>query len=220
MLEAQVSWPQLVQGFGLSFGLIVAIGAQNVFVLTQGARGNRPWLVAGVCTVCDALLISAGVGGVGRAASQAPLASGLLALAGVLFLAVYGLLALNNALRGASPGLDTEAQPTPLGAIVLTALGVSLLNPHALLDTVVLIGGLSGRLDGAGRFSFGLGAVLASGCWFFALSLGGRLLAPVLRRPLAWRVLDALVCLTMWTLAAGLGRDLLNTPGWVALGLL
>ncbi|PKN09188.1 MAG: amino acid transporter [Deltaproteobacteria bacterium HGW-Deltaproteobacteria-8] len=219
MLEAQVSWPQLGQGFGLSLGLIVAIGAQNVFVLTQGARGHRPWLVAGVCTVCDGLLIGAGVGGVGRAASQAPLASGLLGLAGVLFLAIYGLRALNNALRGASLGLDTEVEAAPLGAILLTALGVSLLNPHALLDTVVLIGGLSSRLDATGRLSFGLGAVLASGCWFFALSLGGRLLAPVLRRPMAWRVLDALVCLTMWTLAAGLGRDLLNSSGWLDAGL-
>jgi L-lysine exporter family protein LysE/ArgO len=213
MLEMQLDWAQLVQGFGLSFGLIVAIGAQNVFVLTQGARGHRPWLVAGVCTVCDALLIGIGVGGVGLAAAQAPLASTLLALAGVLFLAVYGLRALKNAVRGEALGLDTEAAPAPLSAILLTALGVSLLNPHALLDTVVLIGGLSARLDGAGRLSFGLGAALASGCWFFSLSLGGRLLAPLLRRPMAWRVLDALVCLTMWALAVSLGRDLLKGLG-------
>ncbi|OGR35662.1 MAG: hypothetical protein A2051_09660 [Desulfovibrionales bacterium GWA2_65_9] len=217
MSGVQVLWPQLAQGFGLSFGLIVAIGAQNVFVLTQGARGHRPWLVAGVCTACDALLIAAGVGGVGMAAAKAPLVAGLLSLAGVLFLAVYGLRALKNALRGESLGLDDEAEPAPLGVILLTALGVSLLNPHALLDTVVLIGGLSARLDAPGRFSFGLGAALASACWFFALSLGGRLLAPVLRRPKAWRMLDALVCLTMWTLAAALGRDVLDGPGWVIL---
>ncbi|MBU1039845.1 MAG: LysE/ArgO family amino acid transporter [Proteobacteria bacterium] len=212
MTGVQVLWPQLLQGFGLSFGLIVAIGAQNVFVLTQGARGHRPWLVAGVCTACDALLIFVGVGGVGLAAAKAPLASGLLALAGVLFLAVYGLRAFHNALRGESLGLAAEAQMPSLGAIVLTALGVSLLNPHALLDTVVLIGGLSARLDASGRFSFGLGAALASGCWFFSLSLGGRLLAPVLRKPGAWRVLDALVCLTMWGLAVGLGKDVLDGP--------
>ncbi|MDP3426224.1 MAG: LysE family transporter, partial [Humidesulfovibrio sp.] len=109
-------------------------------------------------------------------------------------------------------GVDSGAQMPPMEAVVLTALGVSLLNPHALLDTVVLIGGLSARLDASGRFSFGLGAALASACWFFSLSLGGRLLAPVLRRPGAWRVLDALVCLTMWGLAAGLGRDVLDGP--------
>jgi len=212
MTGVLVLWPQMAQGFVLSLGLIVAIGAQNVFVLTQGARGHRPWLVAGVCTACDALLIFVGVGGVGLAAAQNPLASSLLALGGVLFLAVYGLRALKNALRGESLGLDSEAQKASLKAIVLTALGVSLLNPHALLDTVVLIGGLSARLDAPGRFSFGLGAALASGCWFFSLSLGGRLLAPVLRRPVAWRVLDALVCLTMWGLAVGLGRDVLGGP--------
>ena len=89
------------------------------------------------------------------------------------------------------------------------ALGVSLLNPHALLDTVVLIGGLSSRLDGTGRLFFGLGAATASACWFYSLSLGGRLLAPVLRRPGAWRALDVLVGLTMWGLAAGIGSEAL-----------
>jgi L-lysine exporter family protein LysE/ArgO len=90
---------------------------------------------------------------------------------------------------------------------------VSLLNPHAQLDTVVLIGGLSSRLDAAGRLAFGLGAVSASACWFFALSLGGRLLAPVLRRPQAWRMLDLLVCLTMWGLALGIGQEALAALG-------
>jgi len=212
-------WPQLAQGFALSFGLIVAIGAQNVFVLTQGARGHRPWLVAGVCTLCDGLLISAGVGGVGLTVSRTPLASSLLALGGVLFLVLYGLRAMQNALRGETLGLELAAPTPSVGAIVLAALGVSLLNPHALLDTVVLIGGLSARLDAPGRLSFGMGAVLASALWFFSLSLGGRLLAPVLREPVAWRVLDAIVCLTMWVLAAGLGRELLLGPGGAVLGL-
>jgi L-lysine exporter family protein LysE/ArgO len=209
----QIVWPQFAHGFALGFGLIVAIGAQNVFVLTQGARGHRPWLVAGVCTACDALLIFVGVGGVGLAAARSPVVSGLLSLAGVVFLALYGLKALRSVFSGESLGLDVAAKPATLRSILLTALGVSLLNPHALLDTVVLIGGLSARLDAPGRLSFGLGAALASGCWFFALSLGGRLLAPVLSRPLAWKVLDAVVCLTMWALAAGLLRDWLGDLG-------
>lgn len=198
-----------LQGFGLSAGLIVAIGAQNVFVLTQGARGHRPWLVAGVCTACDALLIALGVGGVGAAAASSPALSGGLALCGAAFLAVYGLRALKSALRGESLGLDEAALPPSVRGILLAALGVSLLNPHALLDTVVLIGGLSSRLDAGGRLAFGLGAATASACWFFSLSLGGRLLAPVLRRQGAWRVLDALVCLTMWGLAAGIAQEAL-----------
>lgn len=217
MTQVQALWPQMAQGFALSLGLIVAIGAQNVFVLTQGARGRRPWLVAGVCTACDGLLIAAGVGGVGSLAAGAPLASGLLSLGGAGFLAVYGCRALRNALRGESLGLEDDASPPGLRGILLTALGVSLLNPHALLDTVVLIGGLSSRLDQAGRLGFGLGAVLASACWFFSLSLGGRLLAPVLRSPKAWRVLDALVCLTMWALAAGLVGGWLKEWGGAAL---
>lgn len=204
------SYSQYIQGVALSAGLIMAIGAQNVFVLTQGARGHRPWLVAGVCTACDGLLIAAGVGGVGALAGGSPGISGLLALAGAAFLTVYGLRAFRSAATGASMGLSTDTAKPTLRAIVLTALGVSLLNPHALLDTVVLIGGLSSRLTPEGRLLFGLGAVTASACWFFALSLGGRLLAPVLHRPGAWRVLDVLVGLTMWGLAASIGREALE----------
>jgi L-lysine exporter family protein LysE/ArgO len=202
------------QGFALGAGLIVAIGAQNVFVLTQGARGHRPWLVAGVCAGCDGLLIAAGVGGVGAVAAASPGLTTVLTLCGAAFLLAYGLRALHSALRGESLGLDEDAPAPTLRAILLTALGVSLLNPHALLDTVVLIGGLSSRLNGPGRLSFGLGAALASVCWFFSLSLGGRALAPVLRRPGAWRVLDGLVCLTMWGLAAGLVWELRLSGSW------
>lgn len=200
------------QGFALGAGLIVAIGAQNVFVLTQGARGHRPWLVAGVCSGCDALLIALGVGGVGSLASGSPWVVTLLTLCGAAFLLAYGLRALKSSLRGESLGLDEDSPRPSTRAILLMALGVSLLNPHALLDTVVLIGGLASRLDAPGRASFGLGAGLASLCWFYALSLGGRALAPVLRRPGSWRVLDALVCLVMWGLAGGLLWDLASGP--------
>lgn len=210
MAGAGIDAAVLGQGFALGAGLIVAIGAQNVFVLTQGARRHRPWLVAGVCAGCDALLIAAGVGGVGTAAASSPGMVGVLTLCGAVFLLVYGLRALKSALRGESLGLDEASAPPPARVILATALGVSLLNPHALLDTVVLIGGLSSRLDGPGRLSFGLGAALASLCWFYSLSLGGRMLAPVLRKPGAWRVLDGLVCLTMWGLAAGLLRELMT----------
>lgn len=195
------------QGFALSAGLIMAIGAQNVFVLSQGARGHRPWLVAGVCTACDAALIAAGVGGVGTLASRVPAVAAALALAGALFLLCYGVFAFRRAAAGGSLLPDEQPEAPPVRAILMAAVGVSLLNPHALLDTVVLIGGLSSRLDAEGRVLFGLGAVTASACWFYALSLGGRLLAPVLRRPGAWRVLDALVGLTMWGLAVGIGRE-------------
>jgi L-lysine exporter family protein LysE/ArgO len=197
------------QGFALSAGLIVAIGAQNVFVLTEGARGHRPLFVAAVCTACDIMLIALGVGGVGGLAAGSPALTGWLALGGALFLLAYGLRALRSALRGGSMATDADAAPPTTRAILLTALGVSLLNPHALLDTMVLIGGLAARLGGPERLAFGLGAAAASACWFFTLSLGGRLLAPWLARPKVWRALDGLVCLTMWALAAGIGREAL-----------
>lgn len=204
-----LDWSVFVQGFLLSAGLIVAIGAQNVFVLTQGARGGRPWLVAGVCTACDALLIGLGVGGVGGLAAGRPGLAGWLGLAGAAFLAAYGARALASALRGGSLEADRAAPKTDAAGIFAAAALVSLLNPHALLDTVVLIGGLSSRLDAGSRLAFGLGAVCASACWFYSLSLGGRVLAPVLRRKSAWRALDGLVCLSMWWLAAGVGREAL-----------
>ncbi len=199
------------QGFALSAGLIVAIGAQNVFVLTQGARSHRPWLVATVCTACDALLITTGVGGVGGLIAGSPALAGALGLAGAAFLAVYGLRALRGAMAGECMTADVQGDAPDARAIVLTTLGVSLLNPHALLDTIVLIGGLSGRLPHDARPAFGVGAACASASWFFSLSLGGRLLAPLLRRPAAWRALAALVCLVMWGLAVGVGRDALTS---------
>lgn len=205
MVEA--AW--FCQGFALSAGLIMAIGAQNVFVLTQGARGHRPLFVAGVCTACDAVLIGAGVGGVGALAGSAPWLAAAFALCGALFLLCYGYCAFRRVLRGGRLVPLEQDAPPRTRMILMTALGVSLLNPHALLDTVVLIGGLSSRLTPEGRALFGLGAVAASACWFYSLSLGGKLLAPVLRRPGAWRVLDALVGVTMWGLAAGIGRDAL-----------
>ncbi len=196
-----------VQGFGLSAGLIVAIGAQNVFVLTEGARNRRPWLVASLCTLSDVLLIALGVGGVGAIAAGSRTLSGWLALGGALFLMVYGLRAFRSALRGGSMALGEAEGPLSTRAVLLATLGVSLLNPHALLDTVVLIGGLAARLGGPERLTFGLGAATASACWVFSLSLGGRLLAPLLARRQVWRALDGLVCLTMWALAAGVGRE-------------
>lgn len=188
----------------------MAIGAQNVFVLTQGARGYRPWFVAGVCTACDAVLITAGVGGVGALAGDNQGLAAVFALCGAMFLVWYGSRAFGRAMRGECLAQLEQGAPPKTRVILMTALGVSLLNPHALLDTVVLIGGLSSRLAPEGRTLFGLGAVTASACWFYSLSLGGRLLAPLLRRPGAWRVMDVLVGVTMWGLAAGIGFEALN----------
>lgn len=192
-----------IQGFGLSAGLIIAIGAQNAFVLAQGVRREHYLIVPLVCAICDAALIALGVAGVGTVAASSPILSLAAALGGAVFLFLYGCRALLSAVRGGRLEAENNGGYS-LRAVVLATLAITLLNPHVYLDTVVLLGGLSSQWDGPGRMIFGFGAMLASFIWFFLLSLGGRMLAPLFKRPLAWRILDGLVCLTMWTIAASL----------------
>ena len=193
-----------IQGAGVGGGLIIAIGAQNAFVLSQGVRRRFPLVIPTICWLCDCVLILAGVCGLGGAVSGNPLWMRLTAWAGAGFLMIYGLRALQTALAG---GRLESGSGTPAGSVraaILTTLAVTLLNPHVYLDTVVLLGSLSGQFAGSGRYAFAAGAIMASFLWFFSLSLGARLLAPIFRRPVAWRVLDSLICLTMWSMAASL----------------
>lgn len=198
-----------VQGLLLGASLIVAIGAQNAFVLARGVRGRHVLAVAGVCSLCDAALIGAGVLGVGRAVAASPALSLGAAWGGAAFLAWFGLGALRRALGTQALDPDAGARDEPLGRVLAATLAVSLLNPHVYLDTVVLLGGLSARFQGPDRLLFGAGAATASVVWFFSLGLGGRVLAPLFASPRAWRVLDALVCATVWSMAAGLVRQAL-----------
>jgi L-lysine exporter family protein LysE/ArgO len=195
----------LLQGFALGAGLIVAIGAQNAFVLQQGLKRQHVLATALVCTLCDGLLIAAGVAGVGTLIAQSRLWTGVATWGGVLFLLFYGLRSFRSALR---PGiLDAEQnrlEGTTLPATVLAVLGVSLLNPHVYLDTVVLVGSVGARYPGTERLAFAIGAGLASLTWFFALAFGSAWLAPLFRRPLAWRILDLGVGCVMWIIAASL----------------
>jgi len=192
-----------LQGFGTGGGLIVAIGAQNAFVLSQAVKKNHHIPVAALCILCDAVLITAGVAGIGAVVAGNPALARVTAIGGAAFLFWYGLNALRSALRGGA--LQTrQDQSAALGKTLLAALAVTLLNPHVYLDTVVLLGGVSGQFPGAGRYIFGVGAVAASFTWFTILCLFGRALAPVFTRPAAWRVLDGLVCAVMWTIAAAL----------------
>jgi L-lysine exporter family protein LysE/ArgO len=192
-----------LQGAGLGGGLIVAIGAQNAFVLSQGVRRNHPLPIALLCGFCDALLILLGVSGVGRLVASNPLLGQIAVWGGALFLFWYGLRSLQSALRGGL--LDTEKTSSPsLRAVLGATLAVSLLNPHVYLDTLVLLGGISGQFPEQERYLFGLGAMTASFAWFLILSLGAGFLAPLFRQPVAWRILDSLVFLTMWSLALSL----------------
>lgn len=184
-------------GMALGLSLIVAIGAQNIFVLQQGLRREHVGLVAGICSVSDFVLISAGVGGLGSMIQSAPLVVQVAQWAGAAVVLTYGGFAAVRALRGQRlvMGRHTMTNRT-VGAAAATTLTLTWLNPHVYLDTVVLVGGLAAT-HGDDRWWFGLGACLASTAWFIALGYGARYLAPLLEKPGAWRVLDSVIALTM-----------------------
>lgn len=196
-------------GLATGAGLIIAIGAQNAFVLSQGIRREYHWPIAGLCGLIDALLITLGIAGMGVLISDSPLLLTLVTWGGAAFLLWYGANALRSALKAGSLEVQTRGLSSLRGAL-LTTLALSLLNPHVYLDTVILLGSIGGRYPDEGRYWFGAGAALFSFIWFFSLSLGARWLAPLFQKPLAWRILDGLVCLMMWTLAALLLSDALG----------
>jgi L-lysine exporter family protein LysE/ArgO len=154
-----------------------------------------------VCALSDALLIAAGVAGMGALVRAAPWLEGAMRLAGAAFLLAYGARSLWSAWRGGA-ALRAEGATGSLRAALLTCLALTWLNPHVYLDTVLLVGAVSG--EAASPLAFGAGAILASVSFFFALGFGARLLAPVFARPMAWRWLDAVIGVTMWLIAAGL----------------
>ncbi|MGY5074391.1 LysE/ArgO family amino acid transporter [Streptomyces griseus] len=192
-------------GFGTGLSLIVAIGAQNALVLRQGVRREGVLAVVGICALSDAVLITLGVAGVGAVVVAWPSALTVVGLLGGLFLIGYGLLAARRVLRP-SALYAADAPATSRRGVVLTCLAMTWLNPHVYLDTVFLLGSVAAD-RGPLRWTFGLGAVLASLCWFVALGYGARLLSGVLARPAAWRVLDALVAVMMIGLGAKLALD-------------
>tara|TARA_Y100001954_G_scaffold51454_1_gene54485 strand:+ start:14479 stop:15198 length:720 start_codon:yes stop_codon:yes gene_type:complete len=199
-----------IQGFGLGGGLIVAIGAQNAFVLTQGVRRNHHLAVAALCILCDGLLIGLGVTGVGAMVSSNALLGLVAAWGGAAFLLWYGFNAFRSALKGGALNDDETATKSLKQTLMLT-LGVTLLNPHVYLDTLVLMGSISGQYPLPERYVFGFGAFSASIVWFILLSLGGQLLAPAFKRDITWRMLDGAVCLTMWGIAASLIHGAITT---------
>jgi L-lysine exporter family protein LysE/ArgO len=189
-------------GFGTGLSLIVAIGAQNAFVLRQGVRRDSVLAVVGICALSDAALIALGVGGLGAVVVAWPDALTAVGWIGGLFLLCYGGLAARRVFRPAGGALRTEGEAAgSRKRAVLTCLALTWLNPHVYLDTVFLLGSVAAD-RGALRWTFGLGAVLASLCWFAALGFGARLLGRFLARPTAWRVLDGLVAATMITMGA------------------
>ena len=203
MHEGKTMIAPFIQGFGTGGGLIVAIGAQNAFVLSQGVRRNHHLIIALICIVCDAVFITAGVAGFGGAVSNNPALLRCVTWGGAGFLVFYGLGSLRSAMRGGSMDTGDKTVRT-LGAAIITTLAVTLLNPHFYLDTVFLLGSVSSQFYGDSRLYFWIGAVSASTLWFLSLSLGGQMLAPLFQKKISWRILDSLVCATMWTIAVSL----------------
>ncbi|NQX12480.1 amino acid transporter [Microbacteriaceae bacterium VKM Ac-2855] len=188
-------------GFGLS--LIVAIGAQNAFVLRQGLRREHVLAVVTICALADAVLILLGIGGVGAILASAPWLLVIIRWGGIAFLVVYGVLALLRAVRPGSLDADPAGASTSLGTAVATVLALTFLNPHVYLDTVVLLGSVA-NTHGDDRWFFGAGAALGSVLWFSVLGFGARFLRPLFRSRRAWRILDGFVAALMFVLALSL----------------
>ena len=190
-------------GLFLGFSLIVAIGAQNAFVLRQGLRNEHVLVICATCALSDAVLILVGVSGFATAGARWPWLEPSMRYAGAAFLLVYGLRSARSALRSGTGLTPAEREPAGLLPALLTCLALTWLNPHVYLDTVVLVGSVSARFAEA-RGAFALGAMTASFLFFFALGYGARLLRPLFARPASWRVMDGIIALVMWAIAAGL----------------
>ena len=192
-----------LSGALLGASLIIAIGAQNAFILRQGLLRSHVFVLCLICALSDALLIAAGVAGLGTLVSQSPTLIVAVTLGGALFLASYAVLAFRRAWRPQAMQA-AGGNGLSLKAAVATCLAFTFLNPHVYLDTVLLLGSLSAAYHGPARLAYGAGAAVASFVWFFGLGYGARLLQPVFAKPAAWRVLDVIIGVVMSLLALSL----------------
>ena len=198
-------------GFILGFALILAIGAQNSFVLRQGLIGRHVFIVALFCSLSDAFLISIGVAGISMFLNNyIYLVSNWLFGISAIWLAGYGLLRLRDAINGNS-ALVIESAPSNGLISTLSFLAVlTFANPHVYLDTVVLIGSVSQQFPGITKLAYVLGASIASFVFFFSLAYGAKFLSPIMQKPIAWRLLDSFIAFVMFTLAIKIAQE----GGW------
>ncbi|AAZ34530.1 LysE/ArgO family amino acid transporter [Pseudomonas savastanoi pv. phaseolicola] len=198
-------WQSYFNGLLIAAGLIMAIGTQNAFVLAQGLRREHHVPVALLCIVCDAILVAAGVFGLANVLAQNPTLLAVARWGGVIFLSWYGLQALRRACSRQSLEHSAAVGRKSLRTVLLSALAVTLLNPHVYLDTVLLIGSLGAQQDVPGAYV--AGAASASLLWFSSLALGAAWLAPWLARPATWRMLDVMIAVMMFSVAFQLIRS-------------
>lgn len=188
-------------GLGTGLAFIVAIGAQNSFVLRQGIRREQVAVIVLICAGADALLITLGVAGFGAIVRSAPVALSVIRWGGVAFLLVYAILAMRRCVHPRGADLQSASSTLTFGAAVSICLALTFLNPHVYLDTMILLGALANSYGQSNRWWFGGGAIIASFLWFGGLGFGSRLLEPIFASPIAWRVLDGLIALVMLAVA-------------------
>lgn len=195
----------ILKGFLVSAGLIIAIGAQNAYVLKQGLLKQHIFWISLTCFLCDFVLMSFGVLGFGSVISKNPTIAMVLSLLGALFLFAYGVRAFISAYKGTG-GFNLDGSPpnVSLKKTITTTLALTLLNPHVYIDTVVLIGGVAGTLSLTEKYYFLIGTLTASAVWFFGLGYGARLLTPLFKKPKTWQILDFLIGIIMCAIAVGL----------------
>ncbi|BBB30933.1 LysE/ArgO family amino acid transporter [Neptunomonas japonica] len=198
----------IAKGYMAAAALIIALGAQNAFVLAQGVKRQHHWPVAATCFLVDAILISLGMVGAGVVIQHWPNALTVIQIGGFIFLFGYGFCAFKAFLMPAA--LTASQAKGSLKSALITTLAVSCLNPHVYLDTVVLLGSLGNQFTGSEKYSFWIGAILASFSWFVLLTLLAKALSPWLAKPAVWRWVEALVGVMMWTIAAWLLSELLE----------
>ena len=195
-----MNWFVTASGFGIALGLIAAIGAQNAHVLRQGIAGRQVAVTVAVCIVCDTVLMASGVYGMGAIVALWPPFEWVTRIGGALFLLGFGVMCFRSAFKTQALGVEGRVVESFWPAF-WTILGVTLLNPHVYLDTLVFIGGIGAQYGSEDQLSFAVGAVSASWVWFLALGYGARLLRPTFENPKAWTVLDIGIGLLMWSIA-------------------
>jgi len=201
----------VLTGFVLGFSLILAIGAQNSFVLRQGLIGRHVFIVALFCSISDALLISIGVAGISIFLSNyIDLVSDWLFSISAIWLLGYGLLRLRDAINGKSVLIAKDSSVNELASTLSFLSVLTFANPHVYLDTVILIGTVSQQFPGNTKLAYVLGASLASFVFFFSLAYGAKFLSPIMQRPIAWRLLDSFIAFVMF----GLAIKMTHTAGW------
>jgi len=193
-----------VEGYGTGSGLIIAIGAQNAFVLKQGIMKNHVFVTALICSFVDALLICAGVGGFGVILTSNLLLLSIARWGGAAFLFYYGFRSFRAVFKSGPLKIHIGPERPNLRMTLATVIALSLLNPHVYLDTVVLLGSIGAQFPPSERLYFALGAMLASFIWFFGMGYGARYLAPLFQKPIAWKILDFLIGCIMWVIALSL----------------